>query len=174
MMGLAPGRGSGAAGEGAAAVTGRERAALGAVGQAAGAAGAQDRAVPVEHGGEQFALVGQPHRGGHGDGGAGLGGRDPGTVFEVLGAEGERDRDRGAAGVGQGAGVQDPAAEVEHRVVAALPGGAVIGHAVDGGLGCGQCVDHRAPDRGELIGRAPADAPMAVAVLGPAVVAAAS
>ena len=61
-LGLTPGRRTGAGGEAAAAVAGRERAALGPVGEALGAAGAQDRAVPVEHGGEQLALIGEPQR----------------------------------------------------------------------------------------------------------------
>src|SRR6185369_6409518 len=109
-----------------AAIAGGEGAALSGAGGAAGQPVAEDPAGVTEDDGHDVGLGGDPQRLRHADDAAVPGGDQTGAGFHLVEGEGEQDGGRGAAGVGQGAGAEQPLSGVEQRVVSALSGAAPI------------------------------------------------
>src|SRR5690242_12726646 len=126
VMTLAPIRGPITAWERTAAVAGGEGAALPGAGGAAGQPVAEDPAGVTEDDGHDVGLGGDPQRLRHADDAAVPGGGQTGAGLHLLQGHREKDGGRGAAGVGQGAGPQQPLSGVEQRVVPALSGTAPI------------------------------------------------
>src|SRR6185437_11754073 len=126
VVGFAPVRGPITTRETTAAIAGGEGPALPGAGGEAGQPVVEDPAGITQDDGHDVGLGGDPQRLRHADPPAVPGGGHPGAGLELL--QGHRDEDggRGAAGVGQGAGPQQPLPGVQQRVVPPLPGAAPI------------------------------------------------